>query len=229
MQNSNHSLDPSASIITPPGLSFQEWTAREVAATENGDNNNNPPLLRMEMSRAVNGILRDNIPSSLAYDAQDLTLISCAIEEKLYKSAPSAQAYSDKSTLEFRMKALATAVLIHSDTENRYDNHNGISDTCSRLLSSARNSLVYSVMVLVSYEKQNLEKNRTSGGGFQPHLSSHHHQNEVLPHNNTNISRMLGDDHKEQNSTKKMGAAFGINPSIAVDQSEQKQTTPPAA
>lgn len=92
--------------------------------------------------------------------------------------------------------------MIHSDTENRYDNQNGISDTCSRLLSSARNSLVYSVMVLVSYEKQNLEKNRTSGGGFQPHLSSHH-QNEVLPHNNTNISRMLGDDHKEQNSTKK--------------------------
>ena len=54
MQNSNHSVDPSASIITPPGLSFQEWTAREVAATENGDNNNNPPLLlRMEISRAV--------------------------------------------------------------------------------------------------------------------------------------------------------------------------------
>jgi len=78
-------------------------------------------------------------------------LIAVSIENKLYQTASSPRAYCALSTLEFRITALATAVLIHSD-KDRDHNHQGISETCARLSAAARRSLVYCVMVLVSYE-----------------------------------------------------------------------------
>lgn len=112
-------------------------------------------------------ILRDNLPPALEYSTsrEELALIADSIESKLYQTAPSARAYKAFSTLEFRITALATAVLIYSDkgNEDRLDRRwrqLGISDTCARLSAAARKSLVHCVMVLLSYEKQNLEKHQ---------------------------------------------------------------------
>lgn len=56
---------------------------------------------------------------------------------------------------------MATAVLIHSDMDHRdYDDgSHRISEDCARLSAAARKSLIYCVMVLVSYEKQKLKAN----------------------------------------------------------------------
>ena len=104
------------------------------------------------------GILRDNLPPSLEYSTSDDELLQTAtsIEKKLYRAAKSPQGYRALSTLEFRITALATAVLIHSDEVSDQDGRN-ISDTCARLSAAARKSLVYCVMILVSYEKQKLD------------------------------------------------------------------------
>mmetsp|Transcript_5936 Transcript_5936/g.13497 ORF Transcript_5936/g.13497 Transcript_5936/m.13497 type:complete len:201 (+) Transcript_5936:361-963(+) len=91
-------------------------------------------------------------PSNIRTTSQEeLMLIAVSIENKLYQTASSPRAYCALSTLEFRITALATAVLIHSD-KDRDHNHHGISDTCAWLSAAARRSLVYCVMVLVSYE-----------------------------------------------------------------------------
>lgn len=121
------------------------------------------PMERAEVSRAVYGILRDNLPAALESQTtpQELALVANSIEAKLYATASSPRAYCALSTVEFRITALATAVLIHSDKGPQ-----GISDTCARLSAAARKSLVYCVMVLVSYEKKNVEKAsiRSNGG-----------------------------------------------------------------
>ena len=102
------------------------------------------------------GIIRDNLPPSIEYSTSDDELLEAAtsIEKKLYRAATSSQAYRALSTLEFRITALATAVLIHSDEASDQDGRN-ISHTCARL-ATARKSLVYCVMILLSYEKQKL-------------------------------------------------------------------------
>ena len=69
------------------------------------------------------------------------------------------------STLEFRITALATAVLIHSDkakNSNTSSDGGGVSEECARLSTAARKSLVYCVMVLVSYELKNLNNGESS-------------------------------------------------------------------
>jgi len=150
----------------------EKWMARFMQQAPEVDDIrhvNDPisPKVRAEVSKQVYGILRDNLPPPLeAQTSQDeLTLIADSIESKLYQTATSSRAYcSAYSTLEFRITALAAAVLIHSDQSqheqeghHHHDWHQGVSDTCSRLSAAARNSLVYCVMVLVSYEKKNLD------------------------------------------------------------------------
>lgn len=116
------------------------------------------PAERADISYAVYGIIRDNLPPSLEYSTSDDELLQTAtsIEKKLYRAATSSQAYRALSTLEFRITALATAVLIHSDEASDQDGRN-ISHTCARLSAAARKSLVYCVMILLSYEKQKLD------------------------------------------------------------------------
>lgn len=166
--------------VTPPcsshsrsrGSMAEKWMARSMRRAREIDGSRNvndhiSPLVRAEVSKQVYGILRDNIPPPLEAQTShnELTLIADSIESKLYQTASSSRAYcSAYSTLEFRITALATAVLIHSDQnqhehEDHHHNngHQGISGTCARLSAAARNSLVYCVMVLVSYEKKNLD------------------------------------------------------------------------
>jgi len=118
---------------------------------------------RTEISMAIFGILRDNIPPSLEAEnsEEDLMLIAESIERKLYQTASSPRAYCAFSTLELRITALATAVLVHTDkgrNENEYNGYQVVSDTCARLSAAARRSLVYCIMVLISYEKRNMRK-----------------------------------------------------------------------
>lgn len=130
------------------------------------------PYVRAEVSKEVYGILRDNLPPALeaGTSQEELALIAESIERKLYATATSPLAYCSKfATLEFRITALATAVLIHSDRgrdredddddddRQRSGHQDVVSDTCARLSAAARKSLVYCVMVLVSYEKRNLD------------------------------------------------------------------------
>ena len=104
------------------------------------------------------GIIRDNLPPSIEYSTSDDELLQAAtsIEKRLYRAATSSQAYRALSTLEFRITALATAVLILSDEFSDQDGRN-ISHTCARLSAAARKSLVYCVMILLFYEKQKLD------------------------------------------------------------------------
>jgi hypothetical protein len=113
------------------------------------------------------GILRDNLPPSLEYSTtdDDLLQIAASIEKKLYRAASSPQAYRALSTLEFRITALATAVLIHSDDSVDEDSRT-VSAMCARLSAAARQSLVYCVMVLVSFEKQ--RQNVVTGSRMSP-------------------------------------------------------------
>ena len=86
-------------------------------------------------------------------------MVSRAIEKKLYQSAASDHAYLDLSTLNFRIAALACAVLIHAEERREQGGTTGTrSVTCSRLLAAARSSLTHCSMVLVSYEMRQLEK-----------------------------------------------------------------------
>lgn len=86
-------------------------------------------------------------------------MASRAIEKKLFQSATSGRAYLDLSTLNFRIAALACAVLIHAEERTEQPGTSGTrSETCSRLLAAARNSLPHCAMVLVSYEIQQIEK-----------------------------------------------------------------------
>jgi len=150
----------------------EKWMTRFMRRALEVDDSRNindhiPPLVRAEVSKQVYGILRDNLPPPLEAQTShdELALIADSIESKLYQTASSSRAYCSKySTLEFRIKALATAVLIHSDqSRHEHDDHHHndgyqrVSDTCARLSAAARNSLVYCVMVLVSYEKKNLD------------------------------------------------------------------------
>jgi hypothetical protein len=101
-----------------------------------------------------------NLPESFqnTTTSPQLILISRAIENKLFERAESHQSYLDLSTLAFRLSALACAVLIY--TEEYKDGQNNKpetrSETCSRLLAAARNSLSHSVMVLIMFETQQL-------------------------------------------------------------------------
>eukprot|EP00584_Thalassiosira_punctigera_P003096 CAMPEP_0172538052 /NCGR_PEP_ID=MMETSP1067-20121228/9533_1 /TAXON_ID=265564 ORGANISM="Thalassiosira punctigera, Strain Tpunct2005C2" /NCGR_SAMPLE_ID=MMETSP1067 /ASSEMBLY_ACC=CAM_ASM_000444 /LENGTH=290 /DNA_ID=CAMNT_0013323473 /DNA_START=124 /DNA_END=996 /DNA_ORIENTATION=+ len=166
----------SSAMVTPcshSGMSMMEkWMAarNRQRETDNliGDSHGHgqiSPIARVEVSRAVYGILRDNLPPAMEAQTsqEELALIADSIESKLCQTASSPRAYcSAFSKLEFRITALATAVLIHSDKSHANHEHrpNGgyqvVSDTCARLSAAARKSLVYCVMVLVSYEKRNL-------------------------------------------------------------------------
>ena len=110
------------------------------------------PADRADITYAVYGILRDNLPSSFDLSDDELVQIAMSIEKKLYRASSSTQAYRALSTLEFRLTAMATAVLIHTDG---VDERQQASDTCKRLTAAARKSLVYCVMVLVSYAMKN--------------------------------------------------------------------------
>ena len=101
-----------------------------------------------------------------ATDDDDLLLrIASSIERRLYRAAISPRAYLALSTLEFRITALATAVLIHSDYDGVgcEDDSRTVSSMCARLSAAARRSLVYCVMVLVSFEMQ-IPQIETEGG-----------------------------------------------------------------
>ena len=98
-------------------------------------------------ARASYGILRDNLPPSPEYSATDdddlLLRIASSIERRLYRAAISPRAYLALSTLEFRITALATAVLIHSDYDGVgcEDDSRTVSSMCARLSAAARRSL----------------------------------------------------------------------------------------
>ena len=104
------------------------------------------------------GILRDNMPPSLEATTShdDLALIADSIENRLHQTAPSPRAYKSLATLEMRLTALATAVLLHSNQGS------GNSTTCVNLAAAARRSLPHCATVLVSYEKRSLEQTRQS-------------------------------------------------------------------
>ena len=110
------------------------------------------PADRADITYAVYDILHDNLPSSFDLSDDELVQIAMSIEKKLYRASSSTQAYRALSTLEFRLTAMATAVLIHTDG---VDERQQASDTCKRLTAAARKSLVYCVMVLVSYAMKN--------------------------------------------------------------------------
>lgn len=110
------------------------------------------PADRADITYAVHGILRDNLPSSFNLSDDELVQIAMSIEKKLYRASSSTKSYRALSTLEFRLTAMATAVLIHTDG---VDDRQQVSDTCKRLTAAARKSLVYCVMVLVSYAMKN--------------------------------------------------------------------------
>lgn len=112
---------------------------------------------RSDMSREVHHIIRLNLPSSIrdTTTLPQLILVSRAIEKKLYQSASSYNAYLNKSSLKLRIAALACAVLIHSEDKSLKQKR---SETCLRLLAAARTSLPHCIMVLVSYETRQLNK-----------------------------------------------------------------------
>lgn len=113
---------------------------------------------RMDMSRIVLRIILSNLPRSIRDDTPfpQMILISKSIEKKLYQTASTCQDYLDLDTLELRIAALACAILIRSDEER--GSKSDRSETCSRLLAAARNSLPHCVMVIVSYETREMDK-----------------------------------------------------------------------
>lgn len=114
------------------------------------------------------GILRDNIKDSVS-SQDELIQISKAIEKKLYQTAPSPQEYRSMGTIELRIKAYATALLlIHSD---------GI------LASQCRNSLPLCAMALVRYEKQNLKTNSQPPRKATPDLNVRSIPQQTQQHN----------------------------------------------
>mmetsp|Transcript_31705 Transcript_31705/g.66354 ORF Transcript_31705/g.66354 Transcript_31705/m.66354 type:complete len:385 (-) Transcript_31705:30-1184(-) len=153
-------------MITPVGLNSRNY--------KHGGNFSTTitPMHRSEISKTVYQILRCNLPSPLREETTQtqLMLISRAVERKLYATATSSgsnasspqafRTYTDKSTIELRIAALATAILIHAESvrQNRQGQLGQQSETCSRLSAAARRSLAHCVTVLVSYEKRELEK-----------------------------------------------------------------------
>ena len=86
-----------------------------------------------------------------------LSLVSQAVEKKLFSRADSYQSYLDLTTLKFRITALACAVLIHSEESGGKDKvPEDRSEIFAGLYAAARSSLPHSVMVLVSYEMKRL-------------------------------------------------------------------------
>lgn len=169
--------------VTPcaPGLSIEQrlMAVRRMRAERVAEDNARryiSAVERAEVAQAVYRILRANLPPALESQTSpaDLTSIAQSIESKLYATAPSPRAYMSFSTLEFRITALATAVLIHSDKAKNSNTSSsgggGVSEECARLSTAARKSLVYCVMVLVSYELKNLngESSSTSKGNNSP-------------------------------------------------------------
>ncbi|KAL9188843.1 hypothetical protein ACHAXT_007221 [Thalassiosira profunda] len=152
----------SSKMVTPPldgpaTISAEQWVARQMGMPPRASEEVSP-MDRAEVSSAVYGILRDNMPPSLEATTShdDLALIADSIENRLHQTAPSPRAYKSLATLEMRLTALATAVLLHS-------NHNaGTSDACVNLAAAARRSLPHCATVLVSYEKRSLEQTRQS-------------------------------------------------------------------
>lgn len=103
-----------------------------------------------------------NLPSPLREHTTQaqLALIARSVEKKLYRVAASPISYNDMSTLELRIAALATAVLIHTESvrQKKEGKIGEQSEFCSRLSAAARKSLVHCATVLVSYEKRQLDK-----------------------------------------------------------------------
>ena len=184
-------------------------------------------------------LLVTNLPPSLEYTTskQELTHIANAIESKLYQSAPSPQAYCALSTLEFRITALATAVLIHSDMQD-YDGSHRISDDCARLSAAARKSLIYCVMVLVSYEKQKLKTNvegRRNVGIASP---SPQYQKQVLEKDQRVAAEYylsqignVGEDRTQAGMKRKASSEGYLETQkmMKSDEAEQRQPFPPSA
>jgi len=164
--------------VTPcaPGFSIEQrlMAVRRMRAERVAEENARryiSAVERAEVAQAVYCILRDNLPPALESQTSpaDLTSIAQSIESKLYATAPSPRAYMAFSTLEFRITALATAVLIHSDkAKNSNNSSGGVSEECARLSTAARKSLVYCVMVLVSYELKNLNGESSSKDNNSP-------------------------------------------------------------
>lgn len=205
------------------------------------------PAERAEISMAVFGILRDNLPPALESSTtqEDLLQIAKSIESKLYQTAPSPRAYSAYSTLEFRITALATAVLIHSDKDDNGSNNSGggVSDTCARLSAAARKSLVYCVMVLVSYETKNLNKkmmNTRGGGNTSNNMASNimmmmnrqSYGASPTGNNNCNSNNSYSQDYHHQSSVKQSPGSYSrsdSNKTKIVGESKQVQNNTPAA
>ena len=111
-----------------------------------------------DISVIRHGILRDNLPPTLAADTskEELTQIADSVEDKLYNSASTPQEYKCIGTLESRIKALATAEL----SDKVKGNGDKRSEMCARLTTAAQKSMVHCVMVLVNYEKKRSASSR---------------------------------------------------------------------
>lgn len=104
-------------------------------------------------------IIRTNLPKSMMdkTSLSHLSLVSQAVEKKLFSRADSYQSYLDLTTLKFRITALACAVLIHSEESGGKDKvPEDHSEIFAGLYAAARSSLPHSVMVLVSFEMKQL-------------------------------------------------------------------------
>lgn len=245
----------------------QEWMARCMMRREAAEKCNKnlrssggacsvSPIERKEVSRAVYGILRDNLPQALENSTtqEELTLIAESIESKLYQTASSPRAYCALSTLELRITALATAVLIHSDKSSSSSSNNGIqkrgiSDTCARLSAAARKSLVYCVMVLVSYEKRDLDKQANSFLVQNPSKRQQQQRQDRMKKGGYSqeqreaaeyyLSLMKNESNHECSATvnqhfESVGKIAGsdnnaVNGQIVLDRSKQVQLFPPTA
>ena len=212
-----------------------EQSGETMLTLETEEYRRNIPFLRADVSRAVYVILRDNLShSSLASQVSkdELRLVADSIEVKLYQTAPTLQAYYSFSTLEFRISALATAVLIHSDKGPN------VSEMCARLSAAARKSLVYSGMVLVSYEKQNLDKKMRRRRMTRAHEAmgySHHHHQEgsrmtegthSLHHDAAHNSSDLYDSQRPKDHRK---TASSVQKMISLEDPHKIQPFPPSA
>jgi len=213
------------------------------------------PIERKEVSRAVYGILRDNLPQALENSTthEELTLIAESIESKLYQTASSPRTYCAFSTLELRITALATAVLIHSDKSSSSSNNGiqkqGISDTCARLSAAARKSLVYCVMVLVSYEKRDLDKQAdsflvqnhskrqqqqrqdrmTKGGYSQEQREAAEYYLSLMKNQSNHECSATVNQHFESVGKIAGSDNNAVNGQIVLDRSKQVQLFPPTA
>jgi hypothetical protein len=114
-------------------------------------------------------IIRTNLPESIqeTMTLPQILLISRSVEQKLFQTATSCSAYLDKTTIKFRITALACAILIHSEELGGRKSPSDYSDTFVRLITQARSSLPHCTMVLVSYERRRLAKELEHGNPSQ--------------------------------------------------------------